>query len=89
MCQDERKRNEVNKRRDMSAFCPISCTRLYTMCVFYDYETNRNLFSEVNSMFSLNVPECLNKVSSATPVYFGKERQTGECSAVLGSLTPV
>ena len=46
-------------------------------------------FSEVNSMFSLNVPECLNKVSSATPVYFGEERQTGECSAVLGSLTPV
>ena len=89
MCQDERKGNEGNKGRDMSAFCPISCTRLYTMCVFYDYETNRNLFSEVNPMFSLNVPECLNKVSPATPVYLGEERQTGEYSAVMRSLTLV
>ena len=72
----------------MSAFCPISCTRLYTMCVFYDYETNRYFFFlEVNSMFSLNFPECYNKVSSATPVYLGEERQTNHYSAVMRSLT--
>lgn len=42
------KKNEGYNRRNMTAFCPISSTGLTRMCMFYDYETNRNLFFKVN-----------------------------------------
>ena len=59
-CQDKRKWNEGNKRRDMSAFCPISCTRLYGKIVmFYDYETKRNYFGKLIRCFDCFVlTEC-------------------------------